>query len=129
MATTECCQFAKILGCNDFEFSPGDAGWCFYTFWLAVIEAGAMATPKIPNTTGWNMPREFGGLIKQLQENVKGVDKMVFSRCWQLIMGVSIELEVYQLNSVNEVFKVSLLGRVGFISSLSCSISCSFFLL
>ena len=74
--------FAKSLGCNDVEFSPEDAGRSdpefLYRVLSAVIEAGA-TTLNIPDTTGWNMPWECGGLIKKLRENVKGADTVVFS--------------------------------------------------
>eukprot|EP00957_Ditylum_brightwellii_P135284 10315676-Ditylum_brightwellii.AAC.1 len=69
--------FAKSLGCDDIEFSPEDAGRSdpefLYRILSAVIEAGA-TTLNIPDTTGWNMPWEFGNLISQLKANVKGAE-------------------------------------------------------
>lgn len=44
---------------------------------------------NIPDTTGWNMPWEYGALIKQLRENVKGADKVVFSTHCQNDLGLS----------------------------------------
>jgi len=56
-------KFAKSLGCNDIEFSPEDAGRSdpefLYRILGSVIEAGA-TTLNIPDTTGWNLPWEFG---------------------------------------------------------------------
>ena len=84
--------FAKSLGCNDIEFSPEDAGRSdpefLYEILSAVIEAGA-TTLNIPDTTGWNMPWEFGDLIKSLRENVKGADKVVFSTHCQNDLGLA----------------------------------------
>mmetsp|Transcript_9750 Transcript_9750/g.22950 ORF Transcript_9750/g.22950 Transcript_9750/m.22950 type:complete len:653 (-) Transcript_9750:1066-3024(-) len=84
--------FAKSLGCDDIEFSPEDAGRSdpefLYRILTAVIEAGA-TTLNIPDTTGWNMPWEFGGLIKKLRENVKGADKVVFSTHCQNDLGLA----------------------------------------
>jgi 2-isopropylmalate synthase len=84
--------FAKSLGCNDIEFSPEDAGRSdpefLYKVLSAVIEAGA-TTLNIPDTTGWNMPWEFGNLIKILRENVKGADKVVFSTHCQNDLGLA----------------------------------------
>ena len=84
--------FAKSLGCNDIEFSPEDAGRSdpefLYRILAAVIEAGA-TTLNIPDTTGWNMPWEFGGLIRKLRENVKGAENVVFSTHCQNDLGLA----------------------------------------
>ena len=85
-------RYAKSLGCTDIEFSPEDAGRSdpefLYRILSAVIEAGA-TTLNIPDTTGWNMPWEFGDLIKQLRENVKGADRVVFSTHCQNDLGLA----------------------------------------
>jgi len=85
-------KFAKSLGCDDIEFSPEDAGRSdpefLYTILSAVIKEGA-TTLNIPDTTGWNMPWEFGGLIAQLRENVEGADKVVFSTHCQNDLGLA----------------------------------------
>lgn len=85
-------KFAKSLGCNDIEFSPEDAGRSdpefLYRVLSAVVEAGA-TTLNIPDTTGWNMPWEFGSLIKCLRENVEGADKVVFSTHCQNDLGLA----------------------------------------
>jgi 2-isopropylmalate synthase len=84
--------FAKSLGCDDIEFSPEDAGRSdpefLYRILAAVIEAGA-TTLNIPDTTGWNMPWEFGELIKKLRDNVVGGDTVVFSTHCQNDLGLA----------------------------------------
>jgi 2-isopropylmalate synthase len=53
-----------------------------------VIDAGA-TTLNIPDTTGWNMPWEFGELIKKLRENVRGAENVVFSTHCQNDLGLA----------------------------------------
>lgn len=85
-------KFAKSLGCEDIEFSPEDAGRSdpefLYRILGEVIEAGA-TTLNIPDTTGWNMPWEFGELIKMLRENVPGAENVVFSTHCQNDLGLA----------------------------------------
>ncbi|GAX15489.1 2-isopropylmalate synthase [Fistulifera solaris] len=85
-------KFAKSLGCNDIEFSPEDAGRSdpefLYRILSEVIQAGA-TTLNIPDTTGWNMPWEFGELIKNLRENVQGAENVVFSTHCQNDLGLA----------------------------------------
>mmetsp|Transcript_14377 Transcript_14377/g.17481 ORF Transcript_14377/g.17481 Transcript_14377/m.17481 type:complete len:655 (+) Transcript_14377:114-2078(+) len=85
-------KFAKSLGCNDIEFSPEDAGRSepefLYRILSAVIEAGA-TTLNIPDTTGWNMPWEFGSLIEALRANVKNADQVIFSTHCQNDLGLA----------------------------------------
>ena len=67
---------------DDVEFSPEDAGRSEIDFLCrvleAVIEAGA-STVNIPDTVGYNLPHQFGELIKTLIERVPNADKVVFS--------------------------------------------------
>jgi len=86
-------SFAKSLGCDDIEFSPEDAGRSDPEFLVRilgeVIKAGA-TTLNIPDTTGWNMPWEFGGLIKRLKDTVPGAEgKVIFSTHCQNDLGLS----------------------------------------
>jgi 2-isopropylmalate synthase len=85
-------NYAKSLGCVDIEFSPEDAGRSepefLYRILSAVIEAGA-TTLNIPDTTGWNMPWEFGSLIETLRANVKGADSVIFSTHCQNDLGLA----------------------------------------
>ncbi|KAF8941797.1 hypothetical protein BGZ47_007189 [Haplosporangium gracile] len=73
--------FAKTL-VADVEFSPEDAGRSDQDFLCtvlsAVIEAGA-TTLNIPDTVGYNMPEEYGAMIKYLIANTKGSDKVIWS--------------------------------------------------
>ena len=67
---------------DDVEFSPEDAGRSEVDFLCrvleAVIKAGA-TTLNIPDTVGYNVPDQFGNLIRQLRERVPNSDKVVFS--------------------------------------------------
>lgn len=67
---------------DDVEFSPEDAGRSETDFLCrvieAVIDAGA-TTINIPDTVGYNIPHQFGELIKTLMERVPNSDKAIFS--------------------------------------------------
>jgi len=82
----------RSLGCTDIEFSPEDAGRSerefLYRILAAVIEAGA-TTINIPDTTGWNLPHEFGALIADLKANTKGIEGVVISTHCQNDLGLS----------------------------------------
>ncbi len=67
---------------DNIEFSPEDAGRSELDFLCriieAVIDAGA-TTINIPDTVGYNLPNQFGMLIKNLIERIPNSDKAVFS--------------------------------------------------
>ncbi len=67
---------------DDVEFSPEDAGRSEIDFLCrvleAVIEAGA-STVNIPDTVGYNVPAQFGALIRELRERIPNSDRAVFS--------------------------------------------------
>ncbi len=67
---------------DNVEFSPEDAGRSDPDFLCrvldAVIKAGA-TTLNIPDTVGYNLPHQFGALIKQLRERIPNSDKVIFS--------------------------------------------------
>ena len=67
---------------DNVEFSPEDAGRSELDFLCriieAVIDAGA-TTINIPDTVGYNLPSQFGSLIKSLIERIPNSDKAVFS--------------------------------------------------
>ncbi|GMR07969.1 MAG: 2-isopropylmalate synthase [Gammaproteobacteria bacterium] len=67
---------------DNVEFSPEDAGRSELDFLCRileqVIEAGA-TTLNIPDTVGYNMPEQFGALIKNLREKIPNSDKAIFS--------------------------------------------------
>jgi len=67
---------------DDVEFSPEDAGRSEIDFLCrileAVIDAGA-TTINVPDTVGYTMPEQFGGLIRTLRERIPNADKAVWS--------------------------------------------------
>jgi 2-isopropylmalate synthase len=77
----EMVSYAHSL-CQDIEFSPEDAGRSDPEFLYKVlgvaIESGA-TTLNIPDTVGYTMPDEFGGLIAGIMKNTKGIEKAVIS--------------------------------------------------
>ncbi|MCK9554644.1 2-isopropylmalate synthase [bacterium] len=74
-------KYAKKM-CDDIEFSPEDASRTEPEFLArvvrAVIKAGA-TTVNIPDTVGYAIPMEFGGLIKYIFSHVDNIDKAVVS--------------------------------------------------
>jgi 2-isopropylmalate synthase len=67
---------------DDVEFSPEDAGRSETDFLCRVLEAVIAAgarTVNIPDTVGYNLPHQFGGLIQTLIQRVPNSDKAVFS--------------------------------------------------
>ncbi len=67
---------------DNVEFSPEDAGRSDPDFLCrileAVINAGA-TTLNIPDTVGYNLPHQFGALIRDLRERIPNSDKVIFS--------------------------------------------------
>jgi len=67
---------------DDVEFSPEDAGRSEPDFLCRVLEAviaAGASTVNIPDTVGYNVPEQFGGLIRDLIERVPSSDKAIFS--------------------------------------------------
>ncbi|MDP8258034.1 MAG: 2-isopropylmalate synthase [Candidatus Aadella gelida] len=67
---------------GDVEFSPEDASRTEPDFLAQVVEAVIKAgagTVNIPDTVGYSVPQEFGGIIKRLKEDVSNIDKAVIS--------------------------------------------------
>ncbi len=67
---------------DDVEFSPEDAGRSELDFLCRVIEAVIAAgagTVNIPDTVGYNLPQQFGDLVRRLRERVPNSDQAVFS--------------------------------------------------
>lgn len=67
---------------DNVEFSPEDAGRSELDFLCRVLEAVIAAgagTVNIPDTVGYNVPDQFGNLIRRLREKVPNSDKAVFS--------------------------------------------------
>ncbi len=68
--------------CDDVEFSPEDAGRSEPDFLCRIIEAAIAAgagTINIPDTVGYNLPKQFAGLIRELRERVPNSDQAVWS--------------------------------------------------
>ena len=67
---------------DDVEFSAEDAGRSEFDFLCRIIEAAIDAgarTINIPDTVGYNIPHQFGDLIRRLREAIPNADKAVFS--------------------------------------------------
>jgi len=67
---------------DDVEFSPEDAGRSEFDFLCRIVEAAIAAgatTINIPDTVGYNVPEQFGDLIRRLRESIPNSDKAVFS--------------------------------------------------
>jgi 2-isopropylmalate synthase len=67
---------------DNIEFSPEDAGRSDIDFLCRIIEqvikAGA-TTINVPDTVGYTLPDQFGGLIRTLRERIPNSDKAVWS--------------------------------------------------
>jgi len=67
---------------DDLEYSPEDASRAdeeyLYRMIEAVIDAGATVI-NIPDTVGYAVPEEFGGLIRRIRENVSNMDRAMIS--------------------------------------------------
>ncbi|MDX2085592.1 MAG: 2-isopropylmalate synthase [Candidatus Melainabacteria bacterium] len=68
--------------CVDVEFSAEDAGrtepFFLYKVLETAIDAGA-TTVNIPDTVGYTLPEEFGGLIRKIVLNVPNIERAVIS--------------------------------------------------
>ncbi len=68
--------------CDDVEFSPMDAARTEPTYLLKVIEATIEAgatTINIPDTVGYAVPDQFGGIIRNICEQVRNIHRAVVS--------------------------------------------------
>ncbi|TMD39481.1 MAG: 2-isopropylmalate synthase [Chloroflexi bacterium] len=77
----EAVAYARSL-CDQVEYSPEDAGRAdadyLYETLEEVIDAGATVV-NIPDTTGYTLPHEFGGLIASIKANVRNIDRAMIS--------------------------------------------------
>ncbi len=67
---------------DNVEFSPEDAGRSELDFLCRVLEAVIAAgakTVNIPDTVGYNLPEQFGNLIRNLRERIPNADQAIFS--------------------------------------------------
>ena len=78
---------------DDVDFSPEDAGRSEIDFLCriveATIEAGAR-TINIPDTVGYNVPRQYAHLIRTLIERVPNSDKAIFSTHCHNDLGLAV---------------------------------------
>ena len=85
-------RLARTL-CDDVEFSPEDATRTDPEFLFqvleAVIEAGA-TTLNIPDTVGYTVPAEFGDLIRNIRERVRGVERATISAHCHNDLGLAV---------------------------------------
>jgi 2-isopropylmalate synthase len=79
--------------CDDVEFSPEDATRTDPEFLFqvleAVIQAGA-TTLNIPDTVGYTVPLEFGDLIRNIRERVRGIEKAIISTHCHNDLGLAV---------------------------------------
>ena len=77
----EAVRYARSL-CAEVEYSPEDAGRADRDYLVetveAMLDAGATVI-NIPDTTGYCLPQEFGGLIEYVIRNVRRPERAVFS--------------------------------------------------
>ena len=67
---------------DDVEFYAEDAGRADQDFLVRIIEAAVKAgatVVNIPDTTGYNMPWDFGARIRDLRERVDGIEDVTIS--------------------------------------------------
>jgi 2-isopropylmalate synthase len=84
--------YARSL-CEDVEFSPMDAGRSdpdFLREAVAVAVAAGATTLNIPDTVGYLTPDEYGAMIRDLHENVPGIDTCVLSTHCHDDLGVAV---------------------------------------
>jgi len=77
----------------DIEFSPEDASRSersfLYKILEEVIKAGAK-TVNIPDTVGYSIPAEYGGLIADIKNNVPNINKAIISGHCHDDLGVGV---------------------------------------
>jgi len=79
--TSQCVLRARHHTPN-VEFSAMDATRSDIDFLCAVLEAAIQAgatTVNVPDTVGYSIPSEFGGLIQTIRRKVRGIDKVTLS--------------------------------------------------
>jgi len=76
-----CVKYAKQY-VDDVEFYAEDAGRANQDFLIRVIQAAVNAgatVVNIPDTTGYQLPEDFGARIKGLADNVIGIENVIIS--------------------------------------------------
>ncbi len=78
---------------EDVEFSPMDASRSDPVYLCEVLEAviaAGASTVNIPDTVGYAVPWEFGGLIRGIRERVPNIDKAVISMHCHNDLGLAV---------------------------------------
>ena len=78
---------------DNVEFSPEDAGRSEIDFLCRVLEAAIAAgatTLNIPDTVGYNVPEQFGNLIRTLRERIPNSGKAIFSTHCHNDLGLAV---------------------------------------
>lgn len=93
--------------CEDVEFSAMDATRSrkefLYKIFAVAIEAGATVI-NVPDTVGIMLPEEFGRLIKDIRENVAGIDDITLSVHNHNDLGLSVATTIAGVeNGVRQV--------------------------
>lgn len=77
----EAVRYAKKL-CEDVEYSTEDGSRTDFDYLCRIIDAaiGAGATViNVPDTVGYAIPDEYGGLVRKLRESVPALDRVLLS--------------------------------------------------
>jgi 2-isopropylmalate synthase len=79
--------------CQDVEFSPEDATRTdpdfLYQLLEAMIDAGA-TTLNIPDTVGYCTPADFGQVIQNIRQRVRGIEKVTISAHCHNDLGLAV---------------------------------------
>ena len=78
---------------DNIEFSPEDAGRSDLDFLCRIIEAAINAgatTINIPDTVGYNIPRQFGETMRLLIDRIPNSDKAIFSAHCHNDLGLAV---------------------------------------
>ncbi len=77
----EMVEYARFL-CDKVEYSPEDAGRADPEYLIETVEtmiAAGATVINIPDTTGYCLPHEFGGLVARVIKEARGSDRAMFS--------------------------------------------------
>jgi 2-isopropylmalate synthase len=77
----EAVAYARSL-CDNVQYSPEDAGRADIEYLIETVEtmiAAGATVINIPDTTGYCLPHEFGGLVRRVITEARGADKVLFS--------------------------------------------------
>ena len=109
-----CVSYAKRY-VEDVEFYAEDAGRSDQRFLerviQAAIEAGATVV-NIPDTTGYQMPEDFGARIKGLADNVRGIENVTISVHTHNDLGMATALALAGVKKLTQIGRASCRERV-----------------